>query len=179
MYEGNNPKALLSIRLITEGFLKELQNKPYDQIHVRDLCRTADVSRQTFYNIFQTKEDVLRKCIDNIFLSIMARWTESTRPSAQQSIYLFVQTFYENRAFMDLLIRNHLETILAEEFVYAISGLSKKGEHRPQTHLDYHFAFYAGGLTSVLVHWMQDANRVTSDELIDLLANDFALPYFS
>ena len=179
MYEGNNPKALLSIRLITEGFLKELQKKPYDQIHVRDLCRTADVSRHTFYNIFQTKEDVLRKCINGIFDAISIRWSATGFPDAKQSIHIFVETFYENREFMDLLIRDRLENILAEEFVYAISGLSQMGEHRPQTHLDYHFAFYAGGLTSVLVHWMQDADRVSSDELIDLLANDFALPYFN
>ena len=80
---------------------------------------------------------------------------------------------------MDLLIRDHLENILAEEFVYAISGLSQLGKHKHQAHLDYYFSFYAGGLTSVLVHWMQDVDRVTSGELIDLLANDFALPYFS
>ena len=179
MYDGINPKSLFSTKLITEGFLKELQKNPYDQIHVRDLCRTADVSRQTFYNIFQTKEDVLRKCIDGIFDDISARRSAKGFPDAKQSIHIFVETFYENRAFMDLLIRDHLENILAEEFVYAISGLSQIGEPRPQTHLDYHFAYYAGGLTSVLIHWMQDADRVSSDELIDLLANDFALPYFS
>lgn len=179
MYNGNNPKALLSIRLITEGFLKELQSKPYDQINVRDLCRTADVSRQTFYNIFQTKEDVLRKCINKIFEDILVRRSEKGFPDARQSIHIFVETFYENRAFMDLLIRDRLEHIFAEEFVFAISGLSQMGEFEPRTHLDYQFSFYAGGLTSVLVHWMQATDRVESDELIDLLENDFALPYFS
>lgn len=179
MYSGSNPKALLSIKLITEGFVKELQRKPYDQINTRDLCRTADVSRQTFYNLFQNKEDVLRKCIDDIFLDIMARWTSSSRPSAQQSIQLFVQTFYENQGFMNLLIRDRLETIFSEEFVYAISGLSKMGDYTPKEHLDYHLSFYAGGLTSVLIHWMQDKERISSDALIDLLANEFALPYFN
>ena len=179
MYDGNNPKALLSIKLITEGFLKELQKKPYDQINVRDLCRTADVSRQTFYNIFQTKEDVLRKCINNIFDAIAARRSATGFPDAKQSIHIFVETFYENRMFMDLLIRDHLEMILVEEFVYAISGLSQMGGQNTKKHLDYHFAYYAGGLTAVLIHWMQDADRVTSDELINLLANDFALPYFN
>lgn len=178
MYHGSNPKALLSIKLITEGFLKELQRKSYDQINVRDLCRASDVSRQTFYNIFQSKEDVLRKCIDDIFQDIMVHWTASIRPSAQQSIHLFIQTFYENQDFMNLLIRDRLENIFSEEFVYAISGLSKMDEHAPKAHLDYHLSFYAGGLTSVLIHWMQDEDRISSDELISLLANDFKLPYF-
>lgn len=179
MYQGNNPKALLSVKLITEGFLKELQYKSYDQINIRDLCRTSDVSRQTFYNLFQDKEDVLRKCIDDIFQNIMTHWTSSKHPDAQQSIQLFVRTFYENQGFMNLLIRDRLENIFSEEFVYAISGLSKMGKHEPKPHLDYQLSFYAGGLTSVLIRWMQDEDRISSDELIHFLANDLKLPYFS
>ena len=63
--------------------------------------------------------------------------------------------------------------------VYAISGLSKMGDYTPKEYLDYHLSFYAGGLTSVLIHWMQDKERISSDALIDLLANEFALPYFN
>ena len=176
MYQGKNPKALLSISLITEAFARILQITPYEQINIRDLCKAADVSRQTFYNLFQTKEDVLRKCIDKIFNSILAQRTETV--DARQSILIFVETFHENREFMDLLIQNRLEKVLTEEFVFAISGLSKLSEDTKVKHLDYHLSFYAGGLTQVLIHWMKDDNRVSSDELIDILANAIQLPYF-
>lgn len=60
-----------------------------------------------------------------------------------------------------------------------ISGPSQMGGQNSKKHPDYHFAYYTGGLTAVLLHWMQDADRVTSDELIDLPENDFALLYFN
>ena len=104
MYEGKNPKALLSISLITEAFIREMHHKKYEEINVKDLCKEADVSRQTFYNIFRTKEDVLRKCIDNIFDMILNQRADTV--DAIESIHIFVKTFYENRDFMDLLIRN-------------------------------------------------------------------------
>ncbi len=176
MYEGKNPKALLSISLITEAFIREIHKKKYEEINVKELCKVADVSRQTFYNIFRTKEDVLRKCIDNIFDTILNRRSDTV--DAIESIHIFVKTFYENQDFMDLLIRNHLEKILTEEFVFAISGLSKSVENSQIEHLDYQLAFYAGGLTQILIHWMKDEERVSSDELIDILANSIQLPYF-
>lgn len=176
MYEGKNPKALLSIRLITEAFIREMHHKKYEEINVKDLCKEADVSRQTFYNIFHTKEDVLPKCIDNIFNTILNQHSDTV--DAIESIHIFVKTFYKNRDFMDLLIRNHLEKILTEEFVFAISGLSKSMESSQRGHLDYQLAFYAGGLTQILIHWMKDEERVSSDELIDILANSIQLPYF-
>ncbi len=176
MYKGKNPKALLSISLITEAFIREMHHKKYEEINIKDLCKEADVSRQTFYNIFRTKEDVLRKCIDNIFDTILNQRSDTV--DAIESIHIFVKTFYENRDFMDLLIRNHLEKILTEEFVYAISGLSKRVENSQIEHLDYQLAFYAGGLTQILIHWMKDEERVSSDELIDILANWIQLPYF-
>ena len=176
MYEGKNPKALLSISLITEAFIREIHKKKYEEINVKELCKVADVSRQTFYNIFRTKEDVLRKCIDNIFDTILDRRSDTV--DAIESIHIFVKTFYENQDFMDLLIRNHLEKILTEEFVFAISGLSKSVENFQIEHLDYQLAFYAGGLTQILIHWMKDEERVSSDELIDILANSIQLPYF-
>lgn len=107
MYEGKNPKALLSISLITEAFIREMHHKKYEEINVKDLCKEADVSRQTFYNIFRTKEHVLRKCIDNIFDMILNQCADTV--DAIASIHIFVKTFYKNRDFMDLLIRNHLE----------------------------------------------------------------------
>lgn len=176
MYEGKNPKALLSISLITEAFIREMHHKKYEEINVKDLCKEADVSRQTFYNIFRTKEHVLRKCIDNIFDMILNQCADTV--DAIESIHIFVKTFYKNRDFMDLLIRNHLEKILTEEFVFAISRLSESMENSQREHLDYQLAFYAGGLTQILIHWMKDEERVSSDELIHILANSIQLPYF-
>ncbi len=179
MYRGKNPKALLTIRLILQGFMEELQNKAYEDICITGLCQRADVSRQAFYNIFQTKEEVLRRCIDRIFEDIRMKRTENGNVDSRESIYIFVETFYRYRDFMELIIQNHLEKILTEEFVFAISGLAEQEGEGMEPFMDYQAAFYAGGLTQVLIHWMNDENRISPEELIELLHHEIGLPYFS
>ncbi|MGN1192051.1 MAG: TetR/AcrR family transcriptional regulator [Dorea sp.] len=178
MYHGNNPKALLSIKLITKAFLEELITKPYADINIKTLCKTADVSRQTFYNVFETKEEVLRKCIGEIFEDIINFYTTSEEITAKESIFLFVQTFYKNQLFMELLINNGLEGILTEEFIHAFFNLFQIKKYNPTPHIDYQLEFYAGGLTRFLVHWMKDPNRLPAETLVDILENSITLPFF-
>lgn len=89
-----------------------------------------------------------------------------------------MQIFYKNKSFMEMLIANNLENILTEEFVYAITNLSRLYEDDEIKYLDYVLEFYAGGLTQILIHWMKDEERVSSDELIAILGEQIQMPYF-
>ena len=63
MYQGNNPTALQSQHWIADSLLMLMQEKPYAQITIQNICKRADLSRQTFYNMFDSKEEVLRFCL--------------------------------------------------------------------------------------------------------------------
>ena len=178
MYTGNNPKALLSIKLIKQAFKELFAKKKYEDINVKSICNKADISRQAFYNVFDSKEEVLRSCIDDIFEELLDKYDNDNLISARESIEYFVQIFYKNHEFMELIVENKLEKILTEEFVYAITNLSRLCQDDERNHLDYMLEFYAGGLTQILVYWMKDKERVTSEELIDILENQIQMPYF-
>ncbi len=178
MYTGNNPKALLSIKLIKQAFKELFSKKKYEDINVKSICSKADISRQAFYNVFDAKEEVLRNCIDDIFEEILDKYDNNNMISAKESIEYFVQIFYKNHEFMELIIKNNLEKILTEEFVYAITNLSRLSQDDEKEYLNYILEFYAGGLTQILIHWMQDKERITAEELIDILENEIKMPYF-
>ena len=59
MYQGSNKSALLSQKLISDALLKLLEDTPFSDISISDICREAQVSRQTFYSLFGTKENVI------------------------------------------------------------------------------------------------------------------------
>lgn len=178
MYTGTNPKALLSITLITNAFQELLKKKKYEDINVKAICNKADISRQAFYNVFESKEEVLRKCINDIFGELLELYANNMVTSADDSIERLVQIFYKNQEFMDGIIYNHLDNILSEQLVHAISKLSRLYVNDKVDNLDYMLQFYAGGLTQVLVHWMKDENRVSTDELIQILEKQIQMPYF-
>ena len=59
MYEGENRAAQLSQRHIADAMLRLLREQPFSELSVSTLCRQASVSRQTFYSLFGTREQVL------------------------------------------------------------------------------------------------------------------------
>ena len=59
MYQGTNPAALASQRLIAEAMRRLMDARPYDEISVAAVCRLAGVSRQTFYTQFRSRENVV------------------------------------------------------------------------------------------------------------------------
>ena len=59
MYCGSNHTARLSQRQLAEALFRLLEEKPFSAISVSELCRAAAVSRQTFYSLFDSKENVV------------------------------------------------------------------------------------------------------------------------
>lgn len=60
MYEGSNKTAVCSQRAFAAALVRLLGRKSYADITVSELCQESGVSRQTFYALFQTKDNVLR-----------------------------------------------------------------------------------------------------------------------
>jgi AcrR family transcriptional regulator len=56
---SKHARALRSARALQEAMLTLLQNKPFDQITVRDICAEAKVHYATFFRHHQTKEALL------------------------------------------------------------------------------------------------------------------------
>lgn len=59
MYCGRNKIALSSQKQIADTMLRLLTKNSYAAISVSMICREAGVSRQTFYSLFQSKENVI------------------------------------------------------------------------------------------------------------------------
>ena len=59
MYSGNNKTALTSQAQIAEALLALMDEEPYQDISVSAICKQAGVSRQTFYSLFQSKDNVM------------------------------------------------------------------------------------------------------------------------
>ena len=59
MYTGTNPSALRSKQWLHDALLQILEKKQYSQISVKDICLQADLSRQTFYKIYKSKDEIM------------------------------------------------------------------------------------------------------------------------
>ncbi|MCI2031496.1 TetR/AcrR family transcriptional regulator [Limosilactobacillus sp.] len=57
-----------TINIVKEAFLELINNHPYSQITVTQLCRQAEITRSTFYLHFNNLTDVLNVVLDDALM---------------------------------------------------------------------------------------------------------------
>ena len=57
--ERENQRVAVTKRMLREGLLRLLEEKPLDKIHITELCKEAGINRITFYRHYETPRDVL------------------------------------------------------------------------------------------------------------------------
>ncbi len=127
MYQGNNQIAKRSQEWLAKSLLEILQTKEYTKISIKDICDKADLSRQTFYQMFDSKEEVARYAIQ--FLKNMALpsccstfdSSEDMKAAARQ----FASGVRENKNIILLYRKNNLQHILYDELSKTLSCLEK------------------------------------------------------
>ena len=119
MYKGTNKTALTSQRHIASALLSMLEEEPFDDIRISSICQRANCSRQTFYSLFQSKENVIAYLVhrDCKFL------TDTGEDKAQALRFLcrsLAEYAFSNTAILQLLADNNLTHLLHAEFYDSI-----------------------------------------------------------
>jgi AcrR family transcriptional regulator len=71
-YSGTNPTAKQSKELLANALAQLLSTKKFTQISIKEICEEAQVSRQTFYNLFDSKDDILRYYLEATMKTMFA-----------------------------------------------------------------------------------------------------------
>lgn len=169
MYTGKNPSALRSMEWIRQALLTLLEGKKYAQISIKEICAQADLSRQTFYQMFASKDEVMQYHFMILFRSFAQEcdsFQQSTIGSIAEHFFSF---FYGQRAFVQTLIANNLTSLMEEQFEIYLGKIALfSSVNERETHGDYTTAYIAGALTRILVHWFEHAFDLTAAELSQL-----------
>ncbi len=170
MYEGNNPIALQSRMWMINALTALMEEQPYNKITIMDICKKADLSRQTFYNFYTEKDDVLRFYFRNLFGEKPYNLEARENLNLSDVTDLFSKFLVEQDNLLKLMVKNKLEGIIFEEMSASLSTCAAGATPCSQyaTH-KYGNAFITGALTQTLICWFKDPERISSDELSALL----------
>lgn len=180
MYRGNNPTALQSQEWIRIAFLKLLESKPKKMITIKEICEEAGLARQTFYQLFDAKEEILGYHLDLLFKQYIHEIEKEQNINIQQIALLYFEFFKHNESFISLLIKNNVTNILSKkfcEYLIEIKKLTKETNDNPMD--DYAFAFISGALVEILIFWFKDNMRISSNDLSILINAILEGEYFS
>ena len=177
MYCGQNKTALASQRQIARAMMALLSEKPYEQISVSELCKAAGISRQTFYSLFTSRENV-------VVFTLQARYCyapdeETLRRPPQDACGVrmlcrgYSEYILENRDFLSLLVQNHIDYLLYDSIYEALSACDCFLAQLNPCVRKYAAGFYAGGISSVARCYAQEGCHSSAADLEEMLYSFF------
>lgn len=179
MYQGTNPTALKSMDAVGSAMMNLLRETDYDQIAVKQICTRAKVSRQTFYNCFTGKEDILRFVIHGKFAE--ARLDDSALHDFDPRMVTraYAKLFERDLDTFRLVIDRGQEHVIVDEINMTIaSRVDADAVERDDPYASYYVALMAGAISNMLIRWMANDERIGIDELVNVLFEFFSGNYF-
>lgn len=173
MYSGTNIKAIQSQKWLAEALISLMAEKDYRKITVKDICKQADLSRQTFYNVFDSKDEILHFYLQNSYSNSFARIKDHTTLSAEDIVTTFIEVIEQNLLLLENMTQNQLTGILAEEIVSGVDlftdtfvSVNQRDETFP-----YNKAMVSGAFSQVLIYWLKQKHPLDIHILSTLLTD--------
>lgn len=169
MYCGTNPTALKSQQWLTDSLISLMNEKPYSQITIGEICKHADLSRQTFYNFFETKEDIIHFYIRNKYEKQFESF--SVIPTMRETVDAIATILEESRETFMSLIKNGLNGVIADEMSKCTSMFAEKfvKEDREDKNFYYRVILLSGALAHLFIYWLSQENPISTEKLTELL----------
>ncbi|RVU54981.1 TetR/AcrR family transcriptional regulator [Anaerosphaera multitolerans] len=176
MYEGNNPTAVKSQKNFAYSLFKLMEEKPLNKITVKNICEESNLSRQTFYQLFTTKEDVIRYYIRESLRKVQIDIDESFEKNIKGMIKVYLRFLIDNEDIFKLLMDNKVAYLFIEEFAIRIKEIGNKinGDNFGE-YSEYIVAFVTGGIFSTIFYWLKSNKEIGEEKLIELIAKMLTL----
>lgn len=157
MYNGSNPTALKSQEMFMDALLNLMEERPFSEISVTAICRKADLSRQTFYLLFETKENILDLKFNRIFERYVGIIVHEPQLSTRKVADWFANFLDSEYAFVRMLVENHLTSIMVQHFRKYLLEVDQMIVSRERPMQNYAMAFLAGALAETAAEYVRDA----------------------
>lgn len=166
MYTGTNKKALTSQKIICDTFLDLLKETSFKDINISQICKVSGISRQTFYTLFKTKENVVLHILRIYHPLILNIEQKDTTAFLLRAICInFSLYVHDNYDFLKLLIDNELRETLFKYFYEVFFENKKMFTKKSYSDKDYLASFIGIGLCCIAYKYI---NRNTVVDVIEL-----------
>ena len=148
-----------------------IAQKPYAQISVSELCRLAGISRQTFYSLFSSRENVVVFTLEEryCYAPPSPEVREGRESELQALCRGYSRYMVRNRSFLKLLAENGIDYLLYDSIVHALGGCGAFLSRVEPCTRSYAVSFYAGGLSRVARQYAREGCTATEEELARML----------
>ena len=170
-------RVLYTKMFLKESLLELMKEKPVDKITPTELCRKAQINRNTFYTHYYTPRDVLEEIetefSTQIIDSLSSRFT-AENIDIPQMLDEICRMIYEKQDFCKILLSENgdaafLESVITLGKNVIIQGWQKAGVALPEDQMNMFFAFIINGSIALIKKWAANDMKNTPGEIARLI----------
>ena len=173
--EKINSRALYTRQLLKESLLELMKKKPIAKISLSELCREADVNRNTFYTHYDSPE-MLLACIEHDFYKqVQHSVVEALQTKDTLDLFEKIcKTIYKNRELCSILFSEHgnkdyLRYIIELSRDLADKNWKEDGIQDISCGIDMLYHFFVNGALSVMQLWIQNGMQEPPENIAHFL----------
>lgn len=153
-YEANRQVKIK----IGRALIKLMEEKPFSDITVTDIVKTAGVARASYYRNFDSKEEVLVKITDDIMSDYHRKASELGEDFfSYDSILLIFRYFRSYKKFILCVFKSGLAYIYLDMFDRELEN--RMGDMPFNDIRRYNVYFYSGALYNVFLKWLENGMK--------------------
>ncbi len=173
--------------LLVSALAQLLEERPFQELSVVDICRRAMVHRTTFYAHFNDKQELLRYLLEGMERECAALCLPEDPDSSPRAYLLaaaqrFFTFFQERRALYRACLNSGADAdahVLEDCAARKLEDLLSQPRFRAVTpNVDPQVAahFYTGAMLSLIRWWLSSDNPPTQEHLLKNLAQFVPIP---
>ena len=160
-----------------------LEEKPFEEIRVIDICSKANMHRSTFYTYFNDKYELLKSKLDEYeakFLEDLQRYKieDKLKDFHIDIMIKILQYFYFNRKYLKIIFQNNKDnsiTKILQKYLedYVIEGVKDMKLAKPDKPYFFNVmgAFYSGAFITVISEWILNDCTIKPKELAECISD--------
>ena len=173
MYRGKNRTACASQKQIAEAMLELLENSSYQSISVSSICRRADVSRQTFYSLFESKENVILYELDQSCAFSLTSGPDN-RLTIDDLAKNYSRYLIRHKALLSVLVNNDIIHFMYDQQYRSLIGCPSFLAGSSEEYRSFIADFMASGMTSVARSYIRSGASEDEEYLENLICSLFS-----
>ena len=170
-------RVLYTKMFLRESLLELMKEKPVDKITPTELCRRAEINRNTFYTHYYTARDVLEEIETELSVQIIE--SLSNRFTAEnidipQMLNEICRIIYEKQDFCKILLSENGDSAFFERTIMLgksviIDGWRREGVNLSDDQMDMFFSYIVIGSVALIRKWAADDMKNTPEEIATLI----------
>ncbi len=169
--EKEDRRVIYTKMFLRESLLELMKNKPIGKITPTELCRHANINRNTFYSHYDSPEALLGSIEEELYERIKHSLEQTLKTgNIPKFLSEICQAIYMNGDLCKTILSDYgdkafLKRILDLAHDKSISAWKASGISEDMERLELLYAFSTAGSIAVIEKWIQDGMKLSPEEI--------------